>query len=303
MSCESGWTITAEGSVPDAGPDTGFARAMATIVHLNPPGERETVTRRLTPQRWGLGWQADARRVVIAEARYRTLHEALSDVDVALVRMLCEARTRPLSGPAPIEAPAEALPEAANDHRVPPTAARAQAVPMALPAATALAPPQAEPEAEAEALVSRLPEGETAPRPQPAWHWLLPASIGLVLALAGGGLWFTQWQHAEELAAEARRLQQVSQATLVQGTAAALDRGDYGELQFELDRFQALRYFDAAVVLNARGQVVSKSGTALGVRIGETPSQEAVAGSRALDLRNVAGQALGRLLVWPLSPS
>ena len=66
-----------------------------------------------------------------------------------------------------------------------------------------------------------------------------------------------------------------------------------------LDRFEGLRYFDAALVANVRGQVVSRSGTAHGARIGNVLTPEAVAGSRAVALRDGAGQQVGRLHIWP----
>ena len=127
---------------------------------------------------------------------------------------------------------------------------------------------------------------------------LLPAL--LAACLAAGALGYVQWRRSEALAAETQRLQALSQATLAQGVAAAAERGDYGEVQSELDRFHGLRYFDTAVVANARGQVVARSDGMPGVRIGEVLRPEAAAGSRSVELRGGGGQELGRLYVWPL---
>ena len=135
------------------------------------------------------------------------------------------------------------------------------------------------------------------PASRPGRRWVLPGLC--VLALAVGALGYVQWHRSEALASEARRLQALSEATLAQGIAAALERGDYGELQSELDRFEALRYFEAAVVANARGRVVAKSDTARDVRIGEVLKPESVAGSRAIDLPGGSAQGPGRLYVWP----
>ena len=51
MHCESSWSIDENGGVQGADHDPGFVRAMATIVHLDPDGGRQTVTRQLSPLR------------------------------------------------------------------------------------------------------------------------------------------------------------------------------------------------------------------------------------------------------------
>ena len=274
---ESSWTITEDGGVQEADLDLDFARAMATIVHLSPLDGRQTVTRRLAPQRWAFGWRIDESRVVVAEACYRGLaRQAPSDSDVALVRRLCDARISALgqSDAAPGD-PMVPLLEAANDQVIHPGG---------------------------EAQVAQAPRPDDVAPPPTARRQRRRARMlsGLcVLVLAAAGLGYAQWHRSEALASEARRLQTLSEATLAQSLAAALARGDYGEVQSELDRFEALRYFDVAMVTNPRGKVVAKSDKARDVRIGGTLKPESVAGSRSIDLPDGAAQSPGRLYVWP----
>ena len=276
MICESSWAITKDGSVQDSERDLDFSPAMVTIVRLNPLGARQTVTRQLAPQRWAFGWRVDEHRVIVAEARYRAAHEAPSDADVALVRRLCDVRVRSVGQTDALNDEVVTLPEAANDQVLHPAAEGRQA------------------EERRPAGGGATPASSTS---RSGRRWMLPGLC--LLALAAGGVGYVQWHRSEALASEAQRLRALSEATLVQGIAAALDRGDYGELQSELDRFERLRYFDAAVVANARGQVVSKSDTARGVRIGEVLKPESVAGSRSIDLPDGSAQGLGRLYIWP----
>ena len=276
MICESSWTITKDGSVQDSQRDLDFAPAMVTIVRLDPLGERQTLMRQLAAQRWAFGWRVDEHRVVVAEARYRAAREAPGDADVALVRRLCDGRVRSVSRTGAPNDDMATLPDTPDDQ---------------------LAPPGARGEAQ-----ERPPAVESAPPATPARRpgrkgWLLPGLSAL--ALAAGGLGYVQWQHSATLASEARRLQALSEATLAQGIAAALEHGDYGELQAELDRFEKLRYFDAAVVTNASGRVVAKSDTARDVRIGQVLKPEPMPGSHVIDLPGSSAQGRGRLYVWP----
>ena len=284
MDCTASWWITEDGGVRDADHDhdLGFAGPMATIVHLNTPDGHETVTRRLSPHQWGFGWHVDERRaVVVAEAQYREAREAPSDIDMALVRTLCDACINP----------ARPGPEA-NGAAAPRTAAGRRSSPLAMLAAV----PTAVQEAPLAAVEASAPVAPPRDRLPGGWRrWL----AGLcVLALLALGLGVAQWRRSQTLASESQRLRTLSEATLVQTVGAALEHGDYGELQSDLDRFEGLRYFDAAVVANARGQVVSTSGAARGVRIGEVLTPEAVAGSRVVALRDGAGQQIGRLHIW-----
>jgi hypothetical protein len=270
MTCESSWSITEVGSVQEADHEIGFAHAMVIIVRLKPPGE--TVARQLTPQRWAFGWHVDGRRVLVAEVWYRTARYAPSDADMALVRKLCDARIRRTGQTVTPDDEAVGQPVAANDQVL-------------------------HPDKEAPAAEEGRPAGEgTMPASRRGW-WVLLGSC--VLAVAASGLWYPQWRRSQTLASEAQRLQEQSQGVLVQSIAAALDHGDYGDLQTELDRFETLRYFDAAVVTNMRGQVVAKSNKAYDVRIGEVLKLESVTGSRSIDLRNGSAQGLGRLYIWP----
>ena len=266
MDCTASWWITEDGGVRDADHDhdLGFAGPMATIVHLNKPEGHETVTRRLSPHQWGFGWHVDERRaVVVAEAQYREARDTPSDIDVALVRTLCDACIHP-AHPGP-----KANGAAARRARADDDGARHPAA----PATVGQEPPRSAVEASAPAVPQRLP-GD--------WRrWLAGLCVVALLAL---GLGVAQWRRTQTLASESLRLQTQSDATLAQSVGAALERGDYGELQSDLDRFEGLRYFDAALVANARGQVVAKSSTARGVRIGETLTPESLAGSHAVPI-------------------
>ena len=277
MICESSWAITKDGSVQDSERDLDFAPAMVTIVRLDPLGARQTLTRQLAPQRWAFGWRVDEHRVVVAEARYRAAHGAPSDADVALVRRLCDGHVRSVSRTDAPNDEMAMLPGTASD-RLPPSGVQGREAQERRPAVESATP------------------ATPAPRPGRK-RWLLPGLCAL--AVAAGGLGYVQWQRSATLASEARRLQALSEATLAQSIAAALERGDYGELQSELDRFEALPYFDVAVVANARGRVVAKSEKARDVRIGEVLKPESVAGSRAIDLPGGSAQGPGRLYVWP----
>ncbi len=293
MSRESSWTIAPDG-VQEVDHDLGSARAMATIVHLNPPGDCETIKRRLAPERWVFGWPLDERRVVVAEAHYRAPHEAPSEIDTALVRTLCDARLRLAETAGPTVIPADdvvEVPGAANGQVLSP-AAQAPVSRVAVPMPTLPATAQA----------TTLPATQDPPPPGgagplPSWRRrrgrLLAAGL-LAAAAVAVGLGYLQLHRSDVLTSETQRLQALSEATLTQSLVATLERGDYGELQFDLDRFEKLRYFDAAVVANARGQVVAKTESARGVRVGETIKPESVSGSRSIELRHGSAPVLGR---------
>ena len=275
--CESSWAITKDGSVHDAQHAPDFAPEMVTIVRRDPPGGDQTVMHQLAPQRWALGWRVDEHRVIVAEVRYRAAHEATSDADLALVRRLCEGRVRSVCGIDAPNAEVATLPGAARD--------------------------QASFSDAAWFMEERSPGAKRAASATPAaarsgrQRWLLPGLCAL--ALAAGGAVYVQWQHSATLVSEARRMQALSEATLAQSIATTLEHGDYGELQSELDRFEKLRYFDAAVVTNASGRVVAKSDTARDVRIGQVLKPEPMPGSRAIDLPGSSAQGRGRLYIWP----
>lgn len=282
MSCEARWTITEDGNVHDAVHELDFARSMTTIVCLDRAGGRDTVTRQLGPQRWACGWRVDDRRVIVAEVLYRMSRGAPTDSELALVRRLCDGRVRLVDTDDPPDDDVATLPGFFDE-----TEDGADAGGRSRPSARRHRPAGTADAAGPFALFR---------------GWGRPALLAALLAacLAAGALGYMQWRRSEALAGEAQRLQALSEATLAQGIAAAAERGDYGELQSELDRFHELRYFDVALVANARGQVVARSGSTPGVRIGENLRPEAIAGSRTVELRGAAVQDLGRLYVWPV---
>jgi hypothetical protein len=100
------------------------------------------------------------------------------------------------------------------------------------------------------------------------------------------------------LQAEAARLQARADATMRERVDDTLARGDYGEVQFELDRFSALKHFNGAAVTNARGRTVAVAGEVPNARMGSVLPPEVVATGRSMPLASTGGEA--QLVVWDL---
>ena len=103
MHCTHAWHITEAGGMVEApgdgDVDSAFASAMATIIHLNPAGTEQTLTRKLDPQCWAFAWPVDQHHVAVVEAHYRLTRSDQGDADAALVRHVCDAGMRVRPGP------------------------------------------------------------------------------------------------------------------------------------------------------------------------------------------------------------
>jgi len=327
MTFESCWRITHRGGVirvsPAQGPQGSFPAAMATIVHLNHlPGE-QIVARKLDPCRWVFAWRIDERRVAVAEANYREPRNEQTDADGALMRLICDTgiRTGQLETAEAVNDHSTTLPPA---QRPPERAARVTSAPHAEPATPTPAPrtvgapamavmrtasipvvpsaPQSTPASRQRARPDR-PAAPTNDIPPPApaasvWsHRMLALAVFSVYA-GMAALVALSHRDSTVLQAEAARLQARADATMRQRVDETLASGDYGEVQFELDRLAALKHFNAAAVTNARGRTVAIAGEVPDVRMGNVLPPDVAATGRALPLPTVGGEA--RLVVWDL---
>ena len=298
MHCTHAWHITEAGGMVEApgdgDVDSAFASAMATIIHLNPAGAEQTLTRKLDPQCWAFAWPVDEHHVAVVEAHYRLTRSDQGDADAALVRHVCDAGMRAASG-------AAATTDVDDDNDVrPSTSAVVRLVPPAgRPQNATIASVAAFP-----AILARVPD----PAPQAATGRRLRLSAwlkdrqrvvyaALALGLAAAAILFALLQHASALRKESARLQAQVDATMTQTVAKTLGEGDYGEVQAELAAFAALNYFERAVVTNARGRVIASVGPFQGVRMGDPLAPAVVASAHVIELDTRTGR-VGQLLVW-----
>jgi hypothetical protein len=275
MACLSSWRIGDAGERSTAAEDAGgpsFPTAMATIVHLNGTPLDQTLTRQLDAHNWAFAWRVDASSVAVAEARYGLPNNACTDRDTAVVRQLCSAGTE-----AGKLRRTEAMPD-----RLPQPAS--QPLAAAAPHRTALPPT---PVSWADKLAQPL-----------RWPSLLALGLTAAVCLAAA----LQIQSSRE--GEARRLRQLTDATMTQQLTRVLALGDYGEVQGNLDTFEGLGYFKGAVVIDARRRPVAMAGTVPALRIGRAVAGPEVAGARTVPLLAEASNTEGQLLIWgPETPS
>src|SRR5262249_54758951 len=67
----------------------------------------EMLMQRLSPGRWAYAWRQDDAHAVVAEVQYRERRDVASEIDVAMLRLLCSAKIRAGDDD---ESPAAALP-------------------------------------------------------------------------------------------------------------------------------------------------------------------------------------------------
>jgi hypothetical protein len=275
MACLSSWRIGDAGERSTAAEDAGgpsFPTAMATIVHLNGTPLDQTLTRQLDAHNWAFAWRVDASSVAVAEARYGLPNNACTDRDTAVVRQLCSAGTE-----AGKLRRTEAMPD-----RLPQPAS--QPLAAAAPHRTALPPT---PVSWADKLAQPL-----------RWPSLLALGLTAAVCLAAA----LQIQSSRE--GEARRLRQLTDATMTQQLTRVLALGDYGEVQGNLDTFEGLGYFKGAAVIDARRRPVAMAGAVPALRIGRAVAGPEVAGARTVPLLAEASNTEGQLLIWgPETPS
>ena len=263
MAFQAAWTITDSGEVSDNNPDkpldSQFPGAMATITQLADAPAEQTVVQRLSPRRWTFAWRIDSLHVVIAEARYRDMRASVSQIDTALVRLVCDTGIR--SGTITTTV------HESEDERalVWPSSQERRSGRQRSP------------------LAARLALG------------LSVASAGLALWLALVALPEVR-EGVSGAQANAARLRSITNSTMVRGLSAALATGDYGEVQTELSNFESLGYFQTAVVTNARQRIVSMSKGTEGLRIGIELPAELARTSTSFDLA-MGSERYGQLLV------
>lgn len=289
MRCTHAWHITEAGEMLEAAsdhePDRSLPAAMATIVKLSPAGPEQTQTRQLDPLCWAFAWPVEAQHVAVVEARYRIARSAYGDADVALVRQVCaagvQAALASTEGVAPGDATrlaSSSVERAQTDGRRNGAALHARALGV-LPTAIA----------------ARSPGLSIWPRISPYAVFAVLA-LGLLLA----GILYALLQSATSLRTESALLQAKADATMKQMVGKTLDEGDYGEVQTELASFAALKYFESALVTNARGRVIAAAGPIQGIRMGDPLAAEVVGGARVIEL-NEKSSRHGQLWLWESS--
>ncbi len=233
MAFQAAWSISDHGEVSDGPADRGldsvFPGASNTISQLAQAATDATLVQKLSPRQWAYGWRLDDDNALICEVHYREKRDTVTDMDSAMVRLVCSASLRGSLAAVPVSldgGPTLAWP--AVERRAGPRAAWQRGLASLLAAGAALLA---------------------------AWLLLAPVPAA-------------QEAMANQQA-ELDRLNKAADGALVHGLAVALATGDYGEVQTELSQFYALGYFASAAVVNERGRVVAVDGPLPGVRIGE----------------------------------
>jgi len=255
---EIGNTESVNGNVAGA-----FPGAAPIIAQLARTQSDETIEHRLSPRRWIYAWHVDGRSVdaryaVIAEVRYADPRTSGSPVDAALVRVVCD--TGILAGVRALE-PARGGPKTLEfaDPTPPPPASQSRA-------------------AQRDARLLLL---------------LTAASTLLGVWLMAYGVPRAHQSMAAERAV-AVRLQSKIDGTLVQGLAAALATGDYGQVQEVLSNFATLGDLQNAAVTNLNNRIVALAGTVNDLHIGDEVPADFAASAKIFDLP-VNGERLGRV--------
>lgn len=286
MRCTHTWHITEAGAmvedVIDKESDRALPTAMATIVKLSLAGPEHTQSRELDPFCWAFAWGVEERHVAVVEAQYRSARSAHSDADAVLMRQVCGVGVR------------TALASAGG---ATPDADPCLASPSAVPARRDGQPAGAKVRSRTS---SPLPVVSTG-RQRGTSSWLgLSQSVALAvlaLGLATAGLVVALLQSATALQTASAQVQAKADATVKELVGKALAEGDYGEVQAELATFESLKYFDSALVTNARGRVIAAAGPVQGVRMGDPLAADVAASARVIELSNSATR-IGQLLVW-----
>lgn len=251
MATQSAWSISDHGEFNcdplDDGPNSAFLAAMDTGTELRNAPAEHTVVRKLSPRLWAFSWRLGPHRVVVAVARYREKRDVQTEIDIALVRLICLARMR--VSRRDTESSSAKLPKLewpAIDRRRDgnlPTAVRNHGLSLLLLVVSALAA---------------------------LWVALIAVPRARYVA--------------EALQTDAARLQAMADKTMTNALSAALATGDYGEVQDALSSFQALGYFQGAVVTNARQRVVSIAGPVGDARIGGSLPETVTSAARLIAL-------------------
>jgi hypothetical protein len=257
------WLIDDAGEISDSPEDNGsavFAGAAAAVGGLIDAELDDARIQRLSPRRWALVWRSGDDDAIVAEAQYREKRDAIDDVDIALVRLVCSISAGPDAGAADGTSTAgEAARPAQNgwpaiDRRRRTQPSRLAWLTVALPALAAL-----------------------------LCAWLLLFVLPQVEVTAAGQQ------------AQIEQLNKTTEATMTTALATVMAGGDYGLAQDELSQFARLGYFQSAVVLNAKGQMVALAGPVGAIRIGDVAPSSYADQARSRKL-SVGSQNYGQLL-------
>jgi hypothetical protein len=248
MAFQAAWSISDHGEVSDGPADRGldsvFPGASQTINQLARSATDDTLVQKLSPRQWAYGWRLDDENALICEVHYRDRRDSVSDIDSAMVRLVCSASLRGSLAAVPVSVEDEASAAwPAVERRASPQLPWTRAVAMMLATGAALL--------SAWLMVSPLPTARDA--------------LGVQQA-------------------QLDRLTKAADGALMHGLAVAMATGDYGEVQTELSQFHALDYFGAAAVVNERGRVVALDGPMAGVRIGDPLAVPLAGAPRTLPL-------------------
>lgn len=245
----------------EASRESTFPGAAAIVAKLLAASPEDTHVRRLSPRRWGLVWRADAVDAVVAEVRYHDRRDALSAIDIALLRLVCGLSVRRAYA-------------ASDDDEV---------------------------GAVANEVWPRVDRRQWRKPSRAAWWTVaLPALAGSLCAWLLLVTVPAVQRTLAEPRGQIERTIESGQGLLVAALATALATGDYGVAQEELSRFGPMALFKSAVVANGNGRVVAKTGTPDVARIGDPVPAPYLAQARAIKLE-LESQVQGQLLFVPVS--
>lgn len=232
LECRAAWLISERGEVGDDSPDrtldSAFPGASSVVAQLAALERDETLVHKLSPRRWVFAWRVDARHGVVAETRYRETREPPTEVDSALIRLVCDAGMR-MGESSAADAPDEA--------------------------SASLTWPQVD---------RRLSRRSTVV----ALCLVLMATIAALAVWVGLATVPRSRDTAAAMQSQVAQLRTMAELTMARSLSTQLAGGDYGEVQEALTGFATLGYFHGAVVTNARQRIVALAGQAPGLLVG-----------------------------------
>jgi hypothetical protein len=268
MAFQATWTITDNGEVTEGGAgrplDSLFPGAASTIAMLAQTPDDETLVQKLSPRRWGFAWYLEDPNVIIAEAHFRDRRDEVTELDTALVRLVCGAALRAGA----MASPADATGQLRQAQEWPQTERRS---------------------------------GAQAPGSAPGLSVGLIAASAVLAGVLGLVALPQMRSGAAEQQVQLERLHAMVDKTMVRNLSTAMATGDYGEVQAGLSSFASLGYFEGAVVTNARQRIVALAGPPERLRIGDPVPADVQRRAQALELA-MGSERLGQLLVVPVPP-
>lgn len=309
------WTLTETGdfNLEDAvwPADQEFPGLVTTVSQLSQAPSGETFTRRIAPRRWVFGWRIEQSLAIIADARFRVPLGDLSPSDIAMLRLVCSAslpRRRETAPPKPAHIGDEVRPSPVS------AAAAGETSLLAAPSVPVSRPPgESEQPAQTRNAVTEFQQPtreepramDSGSPPRPASSLAVKLGLALLVACALIALWVAAIAVPSALSAHLsdRRQQQArADLTMTRELAEVLATGDYGDVQTVLSSFEALGYFESALVTNTRQRIVAQAGPTPGTRIGDGVPPEVSASARTLALAT-GSQHLGEFLLLSEPPA